>query len=47
VYAGYNGNARNRILIEEPERAPRFVPADALVRDSSQVFIKWSHLFRW
>jgi len=47
IYAGYNGNAQNRVLIEQAERGFRFAPSDAVVRDSWQVFVKWSHLLRW
>jgi len=47
IYAGYNGNAQNRILVERLDRGLRFVPSNALARDSWQVFIKWSQLLRW
>jgi len=47
LYAGYNGNAQNRRLVEQMERGFRFVPSDTLARDSWQVFVKWSHLLRW
>lgn len=47
LYVGYNGNAQNLALIEEPSSPRRLQRTDTLGADSWQVFVKWSHLFRW
>jgi hypothetical protein len=46
VYVGYNGNAQNIELLEDPMGA-RLRRTDALERDAWQIFVKWSHLLRW
>lgn len=47
IYLGYNGNAQN-IELAQLEAGRREIRRTAgLAQDSWQVFIKWSHLFRW
>jgi hypothetical protein len=46
LYAGYNGNGQNVALIEE-STSRRLQRTDRIEVDSWQVFVKWSHLFRW
>lgn len=47
IYLGYNGNAQNIELVQVDGGRREIHRTAGLARDSWQVFIKWSRLFRW
>lgn len=47
VYLGYNGNAQNIDLVQHEDGRREIQRTTHLAPDTWQVFIKWSHLFRW